>query len=64
MGKHQILKVAYSPFAGIVGDSLLVKDPRIEELARKPDMGAGQLLLSWAVQRGTIVLSKSQTAGM
>ena len=39
--------------------SRLIKDPKVQELAKKNDMGIGQLLQSWAVQRGTVPLGKS-----
>ena len=64
MGKHQILKVVYCPFAGQNTKGVpLVKDPQIQKLAKKNNMGVGQLLLSWAVQRGTLPVGKSQTPG-
>lgn len=64
MDKEGILKTVYCPFAGQKKDGVpLVRDPRIQELAKKNNMGVGQLLQSWAVQRGTIPLGKSQTPG-
>ena len=46
-----------------MGCTPLVEDPIILRVAKKNGMGAGQLLQSWAVQRGTIPLGKSQTPG-
>lgn len=60
-----ILGTAYCPFAGQKGkDGInLVQDPSVKALAEKNQLGVGQLLQSWAVQRGTIPLGKSQNAG-
>ena len=59
--KHDILVSCYSPFAGQKKDgSTLMQDPTVKKLAEKNDMDLGQLLQSWAVQRGTIPLGKSQ----
>ena len=64
MDRNGILKVAYCPFAGQDHDgSPLVEDPKVKELAAKNSMGIGQLLQSWAVQRDTIPIGKSQTLG-
>lgn len=64
MDGAEILKAVYCPFAGQKkSGTQLVKDPVVVQLAQKNDMGAGQLLQSWAVQRGTIPLGKSQTPG-
>lgn len=58
--KHDILLTCYSPFAGQKADgATLLKDEKIVELAKKNGMGEGQLLGSWAVQRGTVPLGKS-----
>ena len=65
MEKEEILRTVYCPFAGQKsGGVLLVQDPLILHLAEKNHMDAGQLLQSWAVQRGTIPLGKSQSPGM
>ena len=64
MRSKKILATVYCPFAG--GNetgALLVKDPDVKRLAEKNKLGVGQLLQSWAVQRGTIPLGKSQTPG-
>ena len=60
--KHDIVLTCYSPFAGQKADgATLLKDPKVVELAKKNGMGEGQLLQSWAVQRGTVPLGKSAT---
>ena len=60
MAEQGILPTAYSPFAK--GRDLL-EDPAVVRVAEKNGLGVGQLLQSWAVQRGTIPLGKSQTLG-
>lgn len=60
--KHGILTTCYSPFAGQKKDgATLLKDQNVLNLAKKNGMDVGQLLQSWAVQRGTIPLGKSST---
>ena len=60
--KHNIVITCYSPFAGQKSDgATLLKDEKIAELADKNGMDVGQLLQSWAVQRGTVPLGKSAT---
>ncbi|KAK4575263.1 hypothetical protein LTR86_001115 [Recurvomyces mirabilis] len=60
--KHGIITTCYSPFAGQKADgATLLKDTKVLELAKKNSMDVGQLLGSWAVQRGTIPLGKSAT---
>lgn len=62
MKEHDILATCYSPFAGQKADgATLLKDPAVNKLAEKNGMDVGQLLQSWAVQRGTVPLGKSQT---
>ncbi|KIW86374.1 hypothetical protein Z517_01770 [Fonsecaea pedrosoi CBS 271.37] len=62
MKEHGILVTCYSPFAGQKADGkTLLKDPTVVKLAEKNGMDVGQLLQSWAVQRGTVPLGKSQT---
>lgn len=59
---HDILVTCYSPFAGQkkTGEKL-IEDPVVKELAKKNGLGEGQLLQSWAVQRGTVPLGKSSS---
>ena len=62
---HGIVMSCFSPFAGQKKDGpTLIKDPKVKELAEKNRMDVGQLLQSWAVQRGTVPLGKSQNEGM
>lgn len=61
MQDKSILRTVYCPFAG--PRRSLVQEPVVLHLAAKNKMGVGQLLQSWAVQRGTIPLGKSQSAG-
>ena len=63
--KHKILITAYSPFAGQQKDGqTLIKNETVKQIATKNGMDVGQTLQSWAVQRGTVPLGKSQTEGM
>lgn len=60
--ENDILITCYSPFAGQKADgATLLKDDSVLKLAEKNGMDVGQLLQSWAVQRGTVPLGKSQT---
>jgi glycerol 2-dehydrogenase (NADP+) len=62
--QHGILTTCYSPFAGQKEDgATLLKDEFVLKLAEKNGMDVGQLLQSWAVQRGTVPLGKSSTTG-
>lgn len=50
---QDILVTCYSPFAGQKkSGEKLIEDPTVKELAKKNGLGEGQLLQSWAVQRG------------
>jgi diketogulonate reductase-like aldo/keto reductase len=60
--KHDILIEAYSPLGNNQTDERrTVDDPKARELAKQLGKDAGQLLASWGVQRGTVVLPKSVT---
>lgn len=60
---NDILITCYSPFAGQKADgATLLKDATVLKLAEKNGMDVGQMLQSWAVQRGTLPLGKSATA--
>lgn len=62
--ENNILVTCFSPFAGQKADGrTLVHDPTVQSLAKKNNMGVGQLLQSWAVQRGTVPLGKSGVDG-
>ncbi|PKY02078.1 aldo/keto reductase family protein [Aspergillus campestris IBT 28561] len=60
--EKNILPVAYSPL-GNNSHKLprVIDDPAVQELAAKLNKDPAALLISWAVQRGTGVLSKSVT---
>lgn len=54
--------VAYSPLGNNqTGEPKTVDDPLVAQLSEKTGMDKGQLLYSWGVQRGTVVLPKSVT---
>lgn len=57
--KNDILIEAYSPLGSL--DSPLFKNETIVAIANKNKVEPAQVLVSWAVQRGTIVLPKSVT---
>ncbi|KAJ7726488.1 NADP-dependent oxidoreductase domain-containing protein [Mycena metata] len=59
--EHDLLLEAYSPLGGTgkVGDTLNV--PEIKEIADELGMTPAQVVVSWHVQRGTVVLPKSVT---
>lgn len=61
MKDQHILPTVYCPFApGAVGPKLL-ENQTVVKVAKKNGMAEGQVLLSWAVMRGTVPLPKSQT---
>lgn len=54
--------VAYSPLGNNqTGEPRTVDDPLVAELSAKTGMDKGQVLASWGIQRGTVVLPKSVT---
>ncbi len=54
---------AYSPLGNNqTGEPRTVDDTKVHELASQVGIDPGQLLISWGVQRGTVVLPKSVTA--
>lgn len=57
-----ILVEAYSPLGNNqTGEPKVIDDTDVQRLAAVHGMDAAQLVLSWAVQRGTVVLTKSVT---
>ncbi|ETI22252.1 hypothetical protein G647_06325 [Cladophialophora carrionii CBS 160.54] len=57
-----ILIEAYSPLGNnTTGEPKTVDDPEVHAVAKSLGMDPGQVLVSWGVQRGTIVLPKSVT---
>ena len=62
--ENGIVTSCFSPFAGQKADgATLIHDPTVKKLAEENGMGVGQLLQSWAVQRGTVPLGKSGNEG-
>ncbi|KAJ5708309.1 hypothetical protein N7488_008110 [Penicillium malachiteum] len=59
---NDILPVAYSPLGNnIFNKPRVVDDPIVVEIAKKLNKDPAQVLISWAVQRGSAVLPKSVT---
>ncbi|KAL2802524.1 NADP-dependent oxidoreductase domain-containing protein [Aspergillus granulosus] len=57
-----ILTVAYSPLGNnIYGIARVVDDPLVIDIAKRLGKDPAAVLISWAVQRGTVVLPKSVT---
>ncbi|KAI9730860.1 MAG: hypothetical protein M1834_005578 [Cirrosporium novae-zelandiae] len=62
MKELNILVTAYSPLGNnIYGLPRVVDDPEIHEIATRLQKDPAQVLIAWAVQRGTVVLPKSVT---
>jgi diketogulonate reductase-like aldo/keto reductase len=60
--ENHIQIVAYSPLGNnTTGEPRTMDDVKVHELSRKVGMDPAQLLVSWGVQRGTVVLPKSVT---
>jgi diketogulonate reductase-like aldo/keto reductase len=60
--EHNILLQAYSPLGNNVqGFSRCIDDPHIINIAKRLGKEPAQILISWGVQRGTCVLTKSVT---
>lgn len=58
-----ILLEAYSPLGNNqTGEPRTLDDAKVHEVGRTLDMDPGQVLVSWGVQRGHVVLPKSVTA--
>lgn len=58
--KHNILPQAYSPLGST--DSPLFQNDDVAKIAEKNGANVGQVLISWAIQRKTVVLPKSVRA--
>ncbi|KAJ9647497.1 hypothetical protein H2204_000126 [Knufia peltigerae] len=57
-----ILIESYSPLGNnIYGHDRVIDDPTINTIAKRLNVDVGQMLVNWAVQRGTVVLPKSVT---
>ncbi|KAK9313393.1 NADP-dependent oxidoreductase domain-containing protein [Lipomyces starkeyi] len=60
--KHGVLVEAYSPLGNnTTGEPRTVDDPKVHEIADRLGVNPGQVLVSWGVQRGQVVLPKSVT---
>lgn len=61
--ENGILLEAYSPLGNNqTGEPRTVDDAKVHEVAKKLGKDPGQVLVSWGVQRGHVVLPKSVTA--
>jgi diketogulonate reductase-like aldo/keto reductase len=61
--KNKIQIAAYSPLGNNqTGEPRTMDDPKVHELGKRIGMDRGQILISWGVQRGTVVLPKSVTS--
>lgn len=67
--KNQILLTAYSPLGSpdrpanlkAADEPLLLEDPVVKRIAEENNIKPGQVLINWALQRGTAVIPKSVT---
>ncbi|KAK9489882.1 NADP-dependent oxidoreductase domain-containing protein [Lipomyces doorenjongii] len=60
--EHGVLVEAYSPLGNNqTGEPRAVDDPKVHEIADRLGVNPGQVLVSWGVQRGQVVLPKSVT---
>ena len=60
--EKEIQIAAYSPLGNNqTGEPRTMDDAKVHELAKKAGMDPGQILVSWGIQRGTVVLPKSVT---
>ncbi|XP_021765906.1 aldose reductase-like [Chenopodium quinoa] len=57
--KNSIHVTAYSPLGSQDGGRDLVHDPVVDKVAMKLNKSPGQVLVKWALQRGTSVIPKS-----
>lgn len=64
MRKHGIVATCYCPLGGPKAQGgAMREDAKVLDVAKRNGMGVGGVLQSWAVQRGTIPLGKSQSEG-
>jgi alcohol dehydrogenase (NADP+) len=69
--EHDLPLTAYSPLGSkdrpegmkAEDEPLLLEDPTIHEIADRHDATPGQVLISWALHRDTVVIPKSVTPG-
>ncbi|XP_076946205.1 aldose reductase-like [Bidens hawaiensis] len=57
--KHGIHVTAYSPLGSQANGRDLIHEPTVEKIAKKINKSPGQVLVRWAIQRGTSVIPKS-----
>jgi diketogulonate reductase-like aldo/keto reductase len=60
--QNGIALTAYSPLGSRPGQNSVLDDPVIAKIAQKNSKTPAQVLISWAVQRGTVVIPKSRNA--
>lgn len=62
--KNDILLTAYSPLGSVPakGEATVLSDPVVFEIAKKNKKTPAQVLISWAIQRGTVVIPKSSNS--
>nr|DAD28135.1 TPA_asm: hypothetical protein HUJ06_029603 [Nelumbo nucifera] len=57
--RNGIHVTAYSPLGSSKGGRDLIHDPTVDRIAKKLNKTPGQILVKWALQRGTSVIPKS-----
>ncbi|XP_027353339.1 aldose reductase [Abrus precatorius] len=57
--KNDIHVTAYSPLGSSDGGRDLINDHTVDRIAKKLNKNPGQVLVNWAIQRGTSVIPKS-----
>ncbi|KAJ3272442.1 hypothetical protein HDV01_005511 [Terramyces sp. JEL0728] len=56
---NNIVVTAYSPLGSSPGPESVLNDPVVVDIAKRNGRTQAQVLVSWAVQRGTVVIPKS-----
>ncbi|KAJ3304322.1 hypothetical protein HDV03_002937 [Kappamyces sp. JEL0829] len=57
--QHEIALTAYSPLGSLPGPESVLNDPEVAMIAQRHGKSPAQVLISWALQRGTAVIPKS-----